>query len=110
MMCNLYSMTKNVDAIRQLFGALNSHVGGRRVGTPRHATQLTKTHRRVGADGGQSTYPTYDLPTGDSIRRSGQDLFSDTTANTCPGCILAVNENGRRTPQERPKMSRSVAG
>lgn len=26
-MCNLYSMTKNVDAIRQLFGALNSHVG-----------------------------------------------------------------------------------
>jgi len=26
-MCNLYSMTKNVDAIRQLFGALNSRVG-----------------------------------------------------------------------------------
>ncbi|MGJ4899144.1 SOS response-associated peptidase [Bradyrhizobium oligotrophicum] len=26
-MCNLYSMTKNVDAIRRLFGALNSHVG-----------------------------------------------------------------------------------
>ncbi|MEY9685956.1 SOS response-associated peptidase [Bradyrhizobium elkanii] len=26
-MCNLYSMTKNVDAIRQLFGALNSSVG-----------------------------------------------------------------------------------
>ncbi|WP_342733120.1 SOS response-associated peptidase family protein [Bradyrhizobium sp. B117] len=26
-MCNLYSMTKNVDAIRQLFRALNSHVG-----------------------------------------------------------------------------------
>jgi hypothetical protein len=25
--CNLYSMTKNVDAIRRLFGALNSHVG-----------------------------------------------------------------------------------
>ncbi|TYO66286.1 SOS response-associated peptidase [Bradyrhizobium hipponense] len=26
-MCNLYSMTKNVDAIRRLFGALNSRVG-----------------------------------------------------------------------------------
>ncbi|MGY3133469.1 putative SOS response-associated peptidase YedK [Bradyrhizobium sp. USDA 4501] len=26
-MCNLYSMTKNVDAIRRLFGALNSSVG-----------------------------------------------------------------------------------
>jgi putative SOS response-associated peptidase YedK len=26
-MCNLYSMTKNVDAIRRLFGAINSHVG-----------------------------------------------------------------------------------
>lgn len=26
-MCNLYSMTKNVDAIRRLFGALNSKVG-----------------------------------------------------------------------------------
>jgi putative SOS response-associated peptidase YedK len=26
-MCNLYSMTKNVDAIKQLFGALNSRVG-----------------------------------------------------------------------------------
>lgn len=26
-MCNLYSMTKNVDAIRHLFGALNSSVG-----------------------------------------------------------------------------------
>jgi putative SOS response-associated peptidase YedK len=26
-MCNLYSMTKNVDAIRRLFGALNSQVG-----------------------------------------------------------------------------------
>lgn len=26
-MCNPYSMTKNVDAIRRLFGALNSHVG-----------------------------------------------------------------------------------
>jgi putative SOS response-associated peptidase YedK len=26
-MCNLYSMTKNVDAIRKLFGALNSRVG-----------------------------------------------------------------------------------
>lgn len=26
-MCNLYSMTKNVDAIRRLFGALNSDVG-----------------------------------------------------------------------------------
>lgn len=26
-MCNLYSMTKNVDAIRRLFGALNSNVG-----------------------------------------------------------------------------------
>ncbi|MCS3897384.1 DUF159 family protein [Bradyrhizobium sp. MOS001] len=26
-MCNLYSITKNVDAIRQLFGALNSRVG-----------------------------------------------------------------------------------
>src|SRR6187455_1483969 len=26
-MCNLYSMTKNVDAIRLLFGAINSHVG-----------------------------------------------------------------------------------
>ena len=26
-MCNLYSMTKNVDAIRQLFNALNSRVG-----------------------------------------------------------------------------------
>lgn len=26
-MCNLYSMTKNVEAIRRLFGALNSHVG-----------------------------------------------------------------------------------
>jgi hypothetical protein len=25
--CNLYSMTKNVDAIRRLFGALNSRVG-----------------------------------------------------------------------------------
>jgi hypothetical protein len=25
--CNLYSMTKNVDAIRRLFGALNSDVG-----------------------------------------------------------------------------------
>ncbi len=27
MMCNLYSMTKNVDAIRRLFGALNHSVG-----------------------------------------------------------------------------------
>ena len=26
-MCNLYSMTKNVDAIRRLFGAMNSQVG-----------------------------------------------------------------------------------
>ncbi len=26
-MCNLYSMTKNVDAIRRLFDALNSRVG-----------------------------------------------------------------------------------
>jgi putative SOS response-associated peptidase YedK len=26
-MCNLYSMTKNVDAIRRLFAALNSRVG-----------------------------------------------------------------------------------
>jgi putative SOS response-associated peptidase YedK len=26
-LCNLYSMTKNVDAIRRLFGALNSRVG-----------------------------------------------------------------------------------
>lgn len=26
-MCNLYSMMKNVDAIRRLFGALNSRVG-----------------------------------------------------------------------------------
>jgi putative SOS response-associated peptidase YedK len=26
-MCNLYSMTRNVDAIRKLFGALNSRVG-----------------------------------------------------------------------------------
>ncbi|EAQ34817.1 hypothetical protein NB311A_19642 [Nitrobacter sp. Nb-311A] len=26
-MCNLYSMTKNVDAIRRLFGAVNSQVG-----------------------------------------------------------------------------------
>ena len=26
-MCNLYSMTKSVDAIRQLFGAINSQVG-----------------------------------------------------------------------------------
>lgn len=26
-MCNLYSMTKNVDAIRRLFGALHSHAG-----------------------------------------------------------------------------------
>ncbi len=26
-MCNLYSMTKNVDAIRRLFGSLNSRVG-----------------------------------------------------------------------------------
>lgn len=26
-MCNLYSMTKNVDAIRRLFGELNSSVG-----------------------------------------------------------------------------------
>ncbi len=26
-MCNLYSMTKNVDAIRRLFSALNSRVG-----------------------------------------------------------------------------------
>jgi putative SOS response-associated peptidase YedK len=26
-MCNLYSMTKNVDAIKRLFGAVNSHVG-----------------------------------------------------------------------------------
>jgi len=26
-MCNLYSMTKNVEAIRQLFGAMNSQVG-----------------------------------------------------------------------------------
>lgn len=26
-MCNLYSMTKNVDATRRLFGALNSRVG-----------------------------------------------------------------------------------
>lgn len=26
-MCNLYSMTKNVDAIRRLFGAMNSRVG-----------------------------------------------------------------------------------
>jgi putative SOS response-associated peptidase YedK len=26
-MCNLYSMTKNVDAIRRLFGALNNRVG-----------------------------------------------------------------------------------
>ena len=26
-MCNLYSMTKNVEAIRRLFGALNSRVG-----------------------------------------------------------------------------------
>jgi putative SOS response-associated peptidase YedK len=26
-MCNLYSMTKNVDAIRPLFGAMNSQVG-----------------------------------------------------------------------------------
>jgi putative SOS response-associated peptidase YedK len=26
-MCNLYSMTKNVDAIKRLFGALNSRVG-----------------------------------------------------------------------------------
>jgi putative SOS response-associated peptidase YedK len=26
-MCNLYSMTKNVDAIRRLFGAVNSRVG-----------------------------------------------------------------------------------
>lgn len=26
-MCNLYSMTKNVDAIRRLFGGLNSRVG-----------------------------------------------------------------------------------
>jgi putative SOS response-associated peptidase YedK len=26
-MCNLYSMTKNADAIRRLFGAMNSHVG-----------------------------------------------------------------------------------
>jgi putative SOS response-associated peptidase YedK len=25
-MCNLYSMTKNVDAIRRLFGAMNSQV------------------------------------------------------------------------------------
>ena len=28
-MCNLYSMTKNVDAIRRLFDALNSRVGNR---------------------------------------------------------------------------------
>ena len=55
------------------------------------------------------TFPGYDLPTDDSIRRSGQHLFSDTTANTLPGCILAVNANGRRTPQERLKMSCSVA-
>lgn len=26
-MCNPYSMTKNVDAIRRLFGAVNSRVG-----------------------------------------------------------------------------------
>ena len=26
-MCNLYSMTKNVDAIRRLFAALNNRVG-----------------------------------------------------------------------------------
>ncbi|MHC2708583.1 hypothetical protein ACVIWV_007877 [Bradyrhizobium diazoefficiens] len=26
-MCNLYSVTKNVEAIRRLFTALNSHVG-----------------------------------------------------------------------------------
>ncbi|WP_442869761.1 hypothetical protein [Bradyrhizobium sp. CCBAU 65884] len=26
-MCNLYSMTKNVDAVRRLFTAQNSHVG-----------------------------------------------------------------------------------
>jgi putative SOS response-associated peptidase YedK len=26
-MCNLYSITKNVDEIRRLFGAINSHVG-----------------------------------------------------------------------------------
>jgi hypothetical protein len=26
-MCHLYSMTKNVDAIRRLFNALNSQVG-----------------------------------------------------------------------------------
>ncbi len=26
-MCNLYSMTKNVEAIRRLFAALNSRVG-----------------------------------------------------------------------------------
>jgi putative SOS response-associated peptidase YedK len=26
-MCNLYSMTKNVDAVRRLFGAMNSRVG-----------------------------------------------------------------------------------
>ena len=26
-MCNLYSMTKNVETIRRLFGAMNSQVG-----------------------------------------------------------------------------------
>jgi hypothetical protein len=49
-MCNLYSMTKNVDAIGRLFGALNSRVGNLpSMPGPRRGLGLSQIGRQVPA-------------------------------------------------------------